>query len=56
MIPLALGLREGTELLRPMAVGVMGGLVFSVFLTLLFLPALYLLFAGRPERTTEEQV
>jgi len=55
MIPLALGLREGTELLRPMAVGVMGGLVFSVFLTLLFLPALYLLFAGRPERTTGEQ-
>ena len=56
MIPLALGLREGTELLRPMAVGVMGGLVFSVFLTLLFLPALYVLFAGRSERTTEEQV
>jgi HAE1 family hydrophobic/amphiphilic exporter-1 len=54
MIPLALGLREGTELLRPMAVGVMGGLVFSVFLTLLFLPALYLLFAGRLQHRAEE--
>ena len=47
MVPLALGLREGTELLKPMAVGVIGGLVFSVFLTLLFLPALYLLYSGR---------
>jgi len=56
MIPLALALHEGTELLKPMAVGVMGGLIFSVFLTLLFLPALYLLFAGRPEQTAGEQV
>jgi len=56
MIPLALALHEGTELLKPMAVGVMGGLIFSVFLTLLFLPALYVLFAGRPEQITGEQV
>jgi multidrug efflux pump subunit AcrB len=45
MIPLALGIHEGTELLKPMAAGVMGGLVFSIFLTLLFLPALYLIFS-----------
>ena len=56
MIPLALALHEGTELLKPMAVGVMGGLIFSVFLTLLFLPALYLLFAGQPAQTAGEQV
>lgn len=54
MIPLALALHEGTELLKPMAVGVMGGLIFSVFLTLLFLPALYLLFAGRLHQRPEE--
>jgi HAE1 family hydrophobic/amphiphilic exporter-1 len=52
MVPLALGLHEGTELLKPMAVGVMGGLVFSIFLTLLFLPALYLLFSGRRRAVT----
>jgi HAE1 family hydrophobic/amphiphilic exporter-1 len=52
MVPLALGLHEGTELLKPMAVGVMGGLVFSIFLTLLFLPALYLLFSGRRRAAT----
>jgi HAE1 family hydrophobic/amphiphilic exporter-1 len=51
MVPLALGLHEGTELLKPMAVGVMGGLVFSIFLTLLFLPALYSLFPGRISAT-----
>jgi len=52
MVPLALGLHEGTELLKPMAVGVMGGLVFSIFLTLLFLPALYLLFSGHRRAAT----
>lgn len=50
MVPLALALHEGTELLKPMAVGVMGGLVFSILLTLLFLPAAYLLFSR--ERTS----
>lgn len=47
LLPLALGLGEGTELLKPMAIAVIGGLIFSIFLTLLFLPALYLTFAGR---------
>ena len=52
MVPLALALHEGTELLKPMAVGVMGGLVFSILLTLLFLPAAYLLFSGRRRAAT----
>ena len=46
LLPLALGLGEGTELLKPMAIAVIGGLTFSVFLTLFFLPALYLAIAG----------
>ncbi|MHB8994697.1 MAG: efflux RND transporter permease subunit [Armatimonadota bacterium] len=51
LLPLALGIGEGTELLKPMAVGVIGGLVFSLLLTFLFMPSLYLLFARRQERS-----
>lgn len=43
LLPLALGWGEGTEVLQPMAIAVTGGLLFSMPLTLLFLPALYLL-------------
>jgi HAE1 family hydrophobic/amphiphilic exporter-1 len=41
MLPLALGIGEGSELRSPMAVTVIGGLLSSTFLTLLFIPVLY---------------
>ncbi|NCO94926.1 MAG: efflux RND transporter permease subunit, partial [Armatimonadetes bacterium] len=44
LLPLALGWGEGTEMLQPMAIAVIGGLAFSLFLTFLFMPAAYLLF------------
>ncbi|PIU89640.1 MAG: hypothetical protein COS65_28120 [Armatimonadetes bacterium CG06_land_8_20_14_3_00_66_21] len=52
LLPLALGWGEGTELLQPMAIAVIGGLVFSLFLTFLFMPAAYLLFNRRREAIT----
>jgi HAE1 family hydrophobic/amphiphilic exporter-1 len=42
LVPLALGLGNGAELRRPMAVAVLGGLSSSTLLTLLILPAIYL--------------
>jgi|GEM_PF-6103678 len=45
LLPLAIGLGEGTEALQPMAIAVTGGLLFSMPLTLLFLPAMYVLLA-----------
>ncbi|MGQ9817050.1 MAG: efflux RND transporter permease subunit, partial [bacterium] len=42
LVPLAIGLGEGTELLKPMAIGVIGGLLFSLFLTFYFMPAAFL--------------
>ena len=60
LLPLALGIGEGTETLQPMAVGVIGGLLFSLPLTLFFLPALYVsIFGDRsPDagRTTGKEV
>lgn len=42
LIPLALGLGEGTEIQSPMAITVMGGLTVSTFLTLVVIPTVYL--------------
>ena len=41
LITLALGLQSGSELLQPMGVVVIGGLIYSTILTLVFVPVLY---------------
>jgi multidrug efflux pump subunit AcrB len=46
MLPLALGLGEGAELMRPLALAVIGGLLTSTLLTLLVPPSLYLAADG----------
>jgi HAE1 family hydrophobic/amphiphilic exporter-1 len=50
LLPLALGLGEGGEVQAPLARTVIGGLTSSTLITLLFIPALYLLFERRRER------
>jgi HME family heavy-metal exporter len=45
----ALGQRPGAEMLRPMAFAVWGGLVSWVVVTLIGLPAAFVLLAGRSE-------
>ena len=49
LVPLALGIGEGSELELPLAVSVIGGLTFSTILTLIVVPVMYTLFddAGR---------
>jgi Cu/Ag efflux pump CusA len=42
MLPLALGLGEGSELMQPLAIAVCGGLTVSAVLTLLVVPCTYL--------------
>jgi hypothetical protein len=41
MMPVAIGLGEGGEFYRPMAVAIIGGVVTSTVLTLLVIPTLY---------------
>jgi multidrug efflux pump subunit AcrB len=41
MLPLALGIGEGTEMMQPLAIVVVGGLLTSAALTLLVLPSAY---------------
>ncbi|MCX7927242.1 MAG: efflux RND transporter permease subunit [Candidatus Omnitrophica bacterium] len=49
LLPLSLGIGEGSELQRPLAITVMSGLSSSTFLTLVFIPALYLFITERFE-------
>jgi len=41
MLPVAIGVGEGGEFYRPMAVAIIGGIITSTFLTLLVIPSFY---------------
>ncbi len=56
MVPMACGTGQGAEMWRPMGTAVIGGLTFSTILTLLFVPALYCVFAGRGVRRTRNKL
>ena len=47
LVPLALNLGSGGDMLQPMAIAVIGGLTYSLFLTLFFLPAAYSIVLDR---------
>jgi Cation/multidrug efflux pump len=40
-LPLAIGIGRGTDLLKPLSVAVMGGLLISVFMSLWLAPVIY---------------
>jgi multidrug efflux pump subunit AcrB len=50
LIPMAVGLGEGSESNAPMAIAVIGGLSVSTLLTLVFIPTLYTIFETRFKR------
>jgi multidrug efflux pump subunit AcrB len=51
MAPLAFGIGSGSEMLKPLAVAVIGGLLSSMVLSLIFTPAIQ--FYLRPRKTAE---
>jgi HAE1 family hydrophobic/amphiphilic exporter-1 len=50
MIPSALSLGDGGEFRAPMATGVIGGLIVSTILSLVFVPSLYTVMDGLSRR------
>ena len=55
MLPLAIGIGDGSEILQPLAVTVIGGLIIGTLLTLIILPGMYLALSDllaklQPER------
>jgi cobalt-zinc-cadmium resistance protein CzcA len=53
LLPMALSRGMGSEVQRPLAVVIIGGLVSATILTLVVLPSLYLLFHAGPDREEE---
>jgi len=50
MLPLALGLGAGSKMLKPLAITVIGGLLSSMVLSLVFTPAIHYRLAGKTAR------
>ncbi len=55
MIPLALGIGQGGEMMAPMAVSVIGGLIASTILTLIIIPCLYEIIDDRKKASAEKR-
>jgi hydrophobic/amphiphilic exporter-1 (mainly G- bacteria), HAE1 family len=54
MIPLALGIGEGSEQRAPLAHAVIGGVIASTLLTLLVVPVFYSLLDGGTSKVREK--
>ncbi len=50
MLPMSMGLGEGSETWQPMGIAVVGGLLMSTLITLFIVPSLYAMLEGRMER------
>jgi len=56
VLPIAIGLGAGGEARRPLGIAVVGGLMFSTFLTLVLVPVVYTLLARFTGKEAHEQV
>jgi len=52
MLPLAFGIGQGSELMQPLAIAVVGGLTVSMLLTLFVVPSAYIILNTAAERLT----
>ena len=50
MVPMAMGLGDGSEIWQPMGIAVVGGLTASTLLTLFIVPSLYAMLEGHNQR------
>lgn len=55
MIPMALGIGSGNEMMQGMAVVIIGGLVASTLLILILMPEFYLIVYGRSKKERKER-
>jgi Cu/Ag efflux pump CusA len=50
MLPMAFAQQEGSEMMRPMAIAVIGGLLAASALTLVVIPVVYSIVGGNSRR------
>ena len=55
MLPLAIGIGEGYEILQPLAITVIGGLIIGTLLTLIILPGVYILLGDILKLSTDRK-
>jgi HAE1 family hydrophobic/amphiphilic exporter-1 len=56
MLPLAMSKGEGSEIWNPMGITVIGGLIFSTFLTLIIIPVLYGFIIRKTARDKKQKI
>jgi HAE1 family hydrophobic/amphiphilic exporter-1 len=56
MLPMAMGIGEGSEIWAPLGVAIVGGLTVSTIVTMILIPVLYSLMARHGERDKQEKV
>lgn len=54
MIPMALGMGDGAEMMQPMAITMTGGLIYGTLLTLIVVPCIYDIFNKNKSMVEEE--
>ena len=54
LLPLAIGIGEGSEAQAPLARAVLGGLLSATLITLIYIPPMYTLFNRRVERARNQ--
>lgn len=54
LVPMSLGMGEGTDMMAPLAVTVIGGLLLSTFTTLVIVPVIYDIFDRMRKRKNKE--
>ena len=55
-LPMAISTAEGSEMMRPLATVLIGGLLIGSLLTLLFIPVVYSIFDDKKRRHTEKRI
>lgn len=50
LLPLALTMGDGTEMLKPMAIVVIGGLIIGLLLVFIFIPVVYMILYGKKKQ------
>jgi HAE1 family hydrophobic/amphiphilic exporter-1 len=56
MLPMALSTGEGSEIWSPMGISVIGGLTFSMTITLIIIPVMYAVVSKSGERDKIQKV
>jgi multidrug efflux pump subunit AcrB len=56
MLPLAFAIGAGSQMLQPLAIAVIGGVIISMVLSLIITPAVYFFLSGNNEPADDQLV